>query len=96
MPLAELVADACGLEFKYEWYGLPDHRSYRVSFKKIKEVTGYEPIFTLRDGAKEVYKAIVDGKIDPDNPKTITVEWYKRLLETQKILKQVEIDGVLL
>jgi len=96
MPLAEMVADACGLEFKYEWYGLPDHRSYQVSFRKITEVTGYTTTFTPHDGAKEVYQTIVDGSLNPDNPKSITVEWYKRLLETQEILKQVEIDGALL
>jgi len=96
IPLAEMVAGACGLEFKYEWYGLPDHRSYQVSFQKITDTIGFQTKFTPYEGAEEVYQAIADEILDPDNPRTITVEWYKRLLETQEVLKQVEIEGVLL
>jgi nucleoside-diphosphate-sugar epimerase len=35
--LAQRVANAIGVEFNYEWYGLPDHRSYKVDFNKIKK-----------------------------------------------------------
>jgi nucleoside-diphosphate-sugar epimerase len=96
MPLAEMVAEAMGVPFQYEWYGLPDHRSYQVSFKKIREVLGYSTQFTPRDGAREVYAALKDGKIDPDDPKTITVQWYKHLNEMQQFLREVEIQGTLL
>jgi len=78
--LAQRVASAIGVEFNYEWYGLPDHRSYRVNFKKIKEVLNFHPDYTIEDGAKEIYEALKSGKLDPDDPATITVEWYKRLI----------------
>lgn len=79
--LAKRVAESIGIPFEYEWYGLPDHRSYRVSFKKIKEVLGFTPEYYAEKGAVEVWEALKTGKLDPDDPKTITVEWYKHLLK---------------
>jgi nucleoside-diphosphate-sugar epimerase len=78
--LAQRVATAIGVEFNYEWYGFPDHRSYRVNFDKIKEVLNFYPDYTIEDGAREIYEALKSGKLDPDDPATITVEWYKRLI----------------
>ncbi len=96
MPLAEMVARATALPFNYEWYGSTDHRSYRVSFQKIHRVLGYEVENAPSDGAREIYEALKNKLVDPDDPKTITVQWYKHLLEMQQILKQTEIRGVLL
>ncbi len=79
--LAQRVAKAIGIPFEYEWYGLPDHRSYRVSFRKIKDVLGFVPEYNAEKGAVEIWKALKTGKVDPDDPKTITVEWYKNLLK---------------
>jgi nucleoside-diphosphate-sugar epimerase len=93
MPLAETVANAIGMPFQYEWYGLPDHRSYRVSFKKIEKTIGYKTLFTPADGAREVYEALKQGALDADDPKTMTVEWYKRLMEMHRVVKQVELKG---
>ena len=42
-PLAELIADAIGVPFNFEWYGSPDKRSYRVDFSKIRNVLGFKP-----------------------------------------------------
>ncbi|MEM3563685.1 MAG: SDR family oxidoreductase [Candidatus Jordarchaeaceae archaeon] len=94
-PLAKLVAESIGLPFEYEWYGSPDYRSYRVSFDKIKEVLKFKPELTPREGAREVYEALQEGTVT-DDLKTITVKWYKHLLEMQKFLKEVEIGGVIL
>lgn len=96
MSLAESVAEAIEVPFEYEWYGLPDHRSYQVSFKKIEDRLGYKTELTPSDGAREVANGIKDGSLDANDPKTITVEWYKHLLEMQKFIKEVEIDGNLL
>ena len=94
-PLAELIADAIGLPFNFEWYGSPDKRSYRVDFSKIRDVLGFKPKYTPKEGAKEIYDALVEGKVE-DSIKTRTVEWYKFLLTAQKIIKEVELRGVIL
>jgi len=81
MPLAQEVASAIGVPFSHEWYGDPDHRSYRVSFAKIREDLGYTADWSVSRGAHEVWQGIKDGKVDPEDEKTITVAWYKKILE---------------
>jgi nucleoside-diphosphate-sugar epimerase len=81
LPLARSVAEAMGITFEYEWYGDPDHRSYRVSFHKIHEALGFQPKFSPSDGAIEVVNALKDGTLDVDDPRTITVSWYKHLID---------------
>lgn len=96
MPLAEAVAKSLDLPFQWDWYGLPDHRSYRVSFAKAREVLGFVPKRSPEDGAREVGAAIADGSLDPDDPRTITVDWYKFLLESHRLVKEVELEGTVL
>lgn len=94
--LAQAVAESIGLPFNYEWYGTPDNRSYRVSFDKIEKALDFETLYSLGYGAKEVYDALKAGEISPEDPRTITVKWYKHLLETQGFIRQLEINGVIL
>jgi nucleoside-diphosphate-sugar epimerase len=94
--LAKLIAESINIPFNYEWYGSPDNRNYKVSFKKIKETLNFKPQYTPREGAKEVFEALKDGRLNPDDPRTITVKWYKNLLEMQKFIKNIEIDGKIL
>jgi nucleoside-diphosphate-sugar epimerase len=94
--LAKLIAEAINLPFNYEWYGSPDKRSYRVSFQKIRKILKFEPKYTPREGAKEVFDALKDGRLNPDDPRTITVKWYKHLLEMHKFIKEIEMNGLIL
>jgi len=80
-PLAETVAKALDQPFEFEWYGEPDHRSYRVDFAKIQETLGFEPDYDAFRGAKEVADGIREGKLDPEDPRTITLKWYQKLIE---------------
>lgn len=94
--VAKLVAESINLPFKYEWYGSPDTRSYRVNFDKIKEEIGYKTSHSLREGAKEVFDALETGTLSGDDPRTITVKWYKSLLESHSFIKNIEMNGVIL
>ena len=94
--LAKMVAESINLPFNFEWYGSPDMRSYKVSFDKIKEQIGYKTSYTPKEGAKEVFDALKEGKLNPEDPRTITVKWYKHLLEAHKLVNDLEINGVLL
>jgi nucleoside-diphosphate-sugar epimerase len=96
LDLAKLVAESIGLPFNYEWYGSPDTRSYRVSFDKIKDTLNYKPSYTPKEGAKEVFDALKEGRLNSDDPRTITVKWYKHLLETYAFIKDIENKGALL
>ena len=93
LPLAKIVAEAAGLPSDNEWYGAPDHRSYRVSFQKIRDLMGFTPLWTPREGVPEIYDALRQGAVDPDDPRTVTVGWYKRQVDANMI---TERQGVLM
>lgn len=90
-PLGERVAARVPREVEIEWYGDPDHRSYRVAFDKI-EALGWRAEKTAEDGVDEICAALQAGTIDK-TLKTITLEWYKELIRWQKIVHEVELDG---
>jgi nucleoside-diphosphate-sugar epimerase len=94
-PLAEEIARALPTGVKVDWYGDPDHRSYRVSFDKIRSVLGWEARWTAADGAREIYEALAAGKIT-DTEKSITLNWYKELTKWHKIIRNVEMYGAII
>lgn len=90
-PLAERVAAIVPRDVRIEWYGDPDHRSYRVSFKKIYSL-GYRALYRAEDGVKEISEALEGGKTDR-TPKTITLDWYRELVAWHERIRQVEMYG---
>lgn len=90
-PLGEIVAETVPGNVAIEWYGDPDHRSYRVSFDKI-EATGWKAKRTAMDGVAEVVAALESGSL-AKTTETITLDWYKSLARFREILSEVEIDG---
>jgi nucleoside-diphosphate-sugar epimerase len=94
-PLANMVGEALPIPFEVEWYGSPDRRSYRVSFDKIRKVLGFRPSYTPREGALEIYEALESGEVT-DSIKTRTVEWYKHLLNSHAMMKEIIIRDTLL
>lgn len=95
LPLARQVAEAVGREFVHEWYGDPDHRSYRVSFGKIMGRLDYRPKLTPADAARDIVQALDAGAVTPD-ARTRTVEWYKNLIQWHEILQGVVLNHVIL
>ena len=78
--LAEIVGRVANPAAQIEWYGDPDARSYRASFKKIENTIGFHTKVTIEDGVREIKKMIESGILD-DFPETHTVERYKFLLK---------------
>jgi len=95
-PLAELVAKGLDMPFDFEWYGDPDHRSYQVSFKKVRDTLDFAPQFDAASGARIIADKIRSGQLNPNDPKTITVGWYKSLIEMNAFLRDVTRDGEVL
>ncbi|MFC0213239.1 NAD-dependent epimerase/dehydratase family protein [Paenibacillus chartarius] len=91
-PLADEIAAALPIDVKIEWYGDPDHRSYRVSFDKIERALGWKAKWTAADGALEIYDALVSGQLD-SLEQTITLKWYNDLIKWHRIIKEVEKYG---
>lgn len=70
-----------------------DRRDYNVCFDKIATVLGYEPRHTVREGVKEIQDALESGSVDPEDPTTVTVKYYKYLLSAEELLQTVSYNG---
>lgn len=90
-PLGDIVAACVTGDVEIEWYGDPDHRSYRVAFDKI-EALGYRTEMTAEDGVAEICRALEAGAIDKTT-RTLTLEWYKELVRWHGIIREVEMYG---
>lgn len=93
--LAKMVGDSIKSNYELEVKDTPDHRSYVASFKKIREVLDFKPKFSVKDGAVEIYKSLEKGEL-VDSKKTITVEWYKHLISSDKLVKEISLNGTIL
>ncbi|MFC3884154.1 NAD-dependent epimerase/dehydratase family protein [Bacillus songklensis] len=93
--LAEEIVSALPKTVKIEWYGDPDHRSYRVNFDKIEQTLNWKAKWSGADGALEVYRKLESGKLTKSEH-TITLNWYKDLMKWHQIIKEVEKYGGIL
>lgn len=81
IDLAKRIFFAIGKEERYEWTGSPDTRSYKVRFDKIRKSLNFAPSWSIERGAKEIWEALKDSQISYADLKTITVKWYKYLMQ---------------
>ncbi len=89
--LGEMVANTVTQDVEIEWYGDPDHRSYKVNFDKLAGL-GFECIYTIEYGIQEIAEAIEAGLTDKTD-KTITLKWYKNLIEWNETLEGIVLNG---
>lgn len=90
--LGEAIANALPKPTSIEWYGEPDHRSYRVNFDKIERLLDWRAQWTAADGALEIVEALAAGRV-PEFEQTITLGWYQQLTKWQRIVRQTEMYG---
>ena len=69
-----------------------DKRDYNVVFKKAEEKIGFKAKVDVTQGIKEIYLALKAGKVDV-GPKTVTVQWYRNLLDAKALLDSVLLEG---
>jgi nucleoside-diphosphate-sugar epimerase len=72
-----------------------DHRSYRVCFEKAKKTLGFIAERDVPFGIREVHNALVSGTVDRSN-RTITVGWYKHLIEADNLVRLLALNGRML
>lgn len=72
-----------------------DLRDYHVSFKKYERISS--PMqYTIRRGVEEVITALRNEEVRADDPTTVTLNWYRSLIEWDKRLSDIRLDGRLL
>ena len=69
-----------------------DKRNYNVLFNKAQEKLGFKANVEVVDGIREIYIALKSGKVDV-GPKTVTVQWYRNILEAKSLLDSITLDG---
>jgi nucleoside-diphosphate-sugar epimerase len=74
----------------------PDERSYHLSFDKMKKVRPNARFITIESGAWEVRNALVNGKISFTDSTTMTVQWYKSIIEWNQRLEELKCGGPVL
>jgi len=93
--LAEEITDAMPKSVRIDWYGDPDHRSYRVSFEKIEKALNWKAKWTAAKGALEIYQVLEAGGIS-NMEQTITLGWYSELVKWHRIIEDVKRYGGIL
>jgi nucleoside-diphosphate-sugar epimerase len=84
VEIAEIVRRIVGGDIVFR--GEVDKRSYRVRFEKAKRLLGFQPLYRVEDGVKQVYHELLLGNLRPE-PRWITVQWYRELLsKTPEVL----------
>jgi nucleoside-diphosphate-sugar epimerase len=73
----------------------PDKRDYNVSFAKAKRILGYEAQISVEHGTQEVYDALKHRRINY-TPKTVTVNWYRSILDAKALIDAIELNGRIL
>ncbi|MFA4994591.1 MAG: SDR family oxidoreductase [Bdellovibrionales bacterium] len=72
-----------------------DKRNYNVSFVKMKKVLDFTPSVTIEEGVREIYQGLKRGATEP-GPKTSTVGWYRAILEADRLVSNVRLNGRLI
>ncbi len=92
--LAEIVAETVpGSHIEYAPDGAPDKRCYRVNCDKVKRVLpGFQPQWTARDGARELYDAYRAAKLTRDD---IGSGRYIRIRQIQRLMQSAKLDDSL-
>ena len=69
-----------------------DKRDYNVVFSKAKEKIDFQASVSITQGINEIYLALKSGNVDI-GPKTVTVQWYRNILNAKELLDSVLLDG---
>jgi nucleoside-diphosphate-sugar epimerase len=74
----------------------PDKRTYNLSFAKIRQHLGFEPMVRVHEGIVEIKQALERGILSADDPTFFTLQWYRSLLEWEERIKGLNLRGRIL
>jgi len=69
-----------------------DKRDYNVDFTKAQDQIGFTAQRSIHEGVIEIYNALKSGNVDT-GIKTVTVQWYKNILEAKKLTDSIYLNG---
>lgn len=71
----------------------PDKRTYNLSFDKIRQRLGFEPAIRVHEGIVEIKQALERGVVSGDDPRPYTLQWYRSLIEWERRIKDLSLNG---
>jgi len=80
IDVARMVQERIPCEFAFA--GFTDPRSYHVDTTKVQRALGYRPSRTIESAIDEVKAALVDGRIDDEDPRCYNIRHMKALVES--------------
>ena len=93
MDLAYIVKEKFGNKIEIELApDDSDKRDYNVSFEKANLILGYKAIKNIEFGISEIHEALKSGKVDT-SIKTVTVQWYRNIIEANHLIKSIQLNG---
>jgi nucleoside-diphosphate-sugar epimerase len=72
-----------------------DKRDYNVEFIKAKEYLNFLPSVSVNEGVQEIFTALNNGKVDT-GIRTVTVQWYKNIVEAKKLVESIQLNNRLI
>jgi nucleoside-diphosphate-sugar epimerase len=72
-----------------------DTRDYNVDFSKSEKIIGFKAKTSITDGIREIYSALKIGSVET-GPRTVTVQWYKNILEAKNLVDSISLNGRIL
>ena len=72
-----------------------DKRDYNVVFKKANEILNFTATKDINFGVSEIFSALNLGIVDT-SIKTNTVQWYKNIIESKRVVDSIMINNRLI
>jgi nucleoside-diphosphate-sugar epimerase len=94
--LAHFVVDIIPNIVTHRIPDAPDKRTYNLSFAKIIQHLKFEPSARVHEGIVEIKQALERGAVSGDDPTTYTLQWYCALIDWEKRIKELSMDGKIL
>jgi nucleoside-diphosphate-sugar epimerase len=93
--LASFVADVIPNVTVHRIPDDPDRRTYNLSFAKIKQRLGFEPMIRVHEGIVEIKQALERGTLT-DDATCYTLQWYRAMLDWDKRINEIKLRDRLL
>jgi nucleoside-diphosphate-sugar epimerase len=74
----------------------PDKRTYNLSFAKITQQLRFTPTIRVHEGIVEIKQALERGVLTSEDPTCYTLQWYRALVDWEKRIRELSLDGKVL
>lgn len=91
--VAQFVVDAIPNVVTHRIPDDSDQRTYNLTFGKIEKVLGFKHSTGISQGIAEIVQALERGVVLPDDPTCFTLQWYKSIMEWEKRIHDLTLDG---